>query len=206
VLPAARCRLLLAGFASAALLAAPACAAAAPAAGATGCPDLPLAQTFAPWGDTADYFVAPGGSFEQGATGWALRGGARVAGGNEPFRVVGAGDTRSLRMPARSAATSAPFCIGAEHRTMRFFARAAASRGSMNVDVLYTDADGTPRATRIGALAGAGRWAPTSVVPMVVNELAAAQGGAMTVRLRFAPRGKAAWTIDDVQVDPFRGR
>ncbi len=201
---AARCRVLLAGLAATALLATPASAVAAPASGA-GCPDVPVGQPFAPWGDVADYLLAPDGGFERGAAGWSLRGGAGVSGGNEPFRVVSAGDVRSLRMPAGSSATSPPFCIGAEHRTMRFFAQAPAS-SSLDVDVLYADGGGAQRALRIGAVSGASRWAPGAIVPMVVNGLAAARGNAMTVRLRVAPRGSAAWTIDDVHVDPYRGR
>jgi hypothetical protein len=202
---AARCRLLLAGLASTALLASPASSVAAPAPAAAGCPDTPVTQPFAPWGDTADYFLAPGGSFERGATDWTLRAGAGVVDGNEPFQVVGSRDTRSLRLPAGSAAISAPFCIGQEHRTMRFFAHAAAS-SALGVDVLYTDPAGRPRETSIGDLDGAGRWTPTDIVPMVVNRIAAAYGNAMTVRLRFTPEDSAAWSIDDVLIDPFRGR
>ena len=180
---AARCRFLLAGLATSAMLAAPATAAAAPAAGSAGCPEVAVARAFAPWGDQADYFLAPGGAFEHATASWMLRGGAAVGAGNEPFRVVAPGDTQSLKLPAGSAATSAPFCIGAEHRTMRFFARSARS-SVLDVDVLYADARGTARSLRIGALAG----------------------NAMTVRLRFAPRGMSSWTIDDVHVDPYRGR
>jgi hypothetical protein len=202
---AARCRHLLAGLATAALLAVPASATASVAAPAPGCPHVPVSQPFAPWDDTADYFLAPDGGLEGGGLDWTMQGAAEVVAGNEPFKVVAPNDLRSLRMTAGDSATTAPFCIGVEHRSMRFFANAARS-SSMDVDVLYSDITGRDRALRVGQLAGDGRWAPTEVVPMVVNALAAARGNAMSVRLRFAPRGQGAWSIDDVHVDPFRTR
>jgi len=205
---AARCRFLLTGVAAAtasALLATPALAAKAPApVAASGCPDKAVFQPFAPWGDDADYFLIPGGAIDHGAPEWTLHGGATEVKGNEPFHVVSAKHKRSLALPAGSSATSAPFCISAEHRTMRFFADAASS-SSLDVDVLYADAQGVRRSMRIGQLGGGDAWAPTAIVPMVVNEQAATSG-AMSVRLRFAPRGAGAWTIDDVLVDPYRTR
>jgi hypothetical protein len=202
---AARCRLLLAGLATAATLAAPAAAAAATTADGAGCPDRPIAQPFAPWHDTADYFLAPGGDFEHGDGGWQLEGGARTGGGNEPFRIVAPTDARSLRLPPGSVATSPAFCIGVEHRALRLFARGAASSSAV-VDILYADERGAPRTLRIATLAGGGGWAPSDVVELVVNALAAARGNAMTVRLRVAPQGATPWAIDDLHVDPYRGR
>jgi hypothetical protein len=202
---AARCRLLLAGLAAAAMLTTPASAMASPARAAASCPDTPVAQPFSPWDDTADYFIAPGGDFESSAADWALRGRAAVVDGNEPFQVMGSSDTHSLQLPAGGAAVTPAFCIGAEHRSMRFFARAAA-RSSLDVDVLFTDPAGRAREVNVATLAGDGRWAPTDVVPMVVNRLAAAYDNAMSVRLRFTPKGSAGWAIDDVLIDPYRGR
>lgn len=203
---AARCRPLLAGFAAltaCAAFATPASAASAPA--ATGCPDVAVTQPFAQWGDTADYFPAPNGGLERGASGWALRGDAEVQKGNEPWHVAGADDRRSLQLTGGSSATTAAFCIGVEHQSMRFFADAERT-GSLDVDVLYSDAAGADRSLRIATLAGSGRWAPSDVVPMVVNALAAERDNAMSVRLRFTPRGRGDWSIDDVLVDPYRSR
>jgi hypothetical protein len=210
VLPiASRCRFLLAGIAAVAttvLLAAPMQANAATAtAVAPGCPSTPVTQPFAPWSDLADYFLAPNGAFEQGAASWALRGSAAIAPSDKPFVVGPAVDRSTLRLPAGASATTAPFCIGVEHRTMRFVANAVTS-SLLDVDVLYTDMTRVERTVRIGAVAGAGRWAPTVVLPMIVNALAAARGNAMSVRLRFTPRGAAPWSIDDVYVDPYRGK
>jgi hypothetical protein len=200
---AARRRTLLTGVAAVAataLLAAPAAASVAPA--GAGCPHRAVAQPFTPWSDSADYFLVPNGGFEQGATSWVLRGSAAVAVGNEPFRVAAPRDTHSLRLPAGSSATTSAFCIGVEHRTMRFFTNAAAS-SSLNVDAVIDGPGGTQRTVRMGTVRGSGKWAPSAIVPMVVNALAAQPGNAMNVRLRFTPFGSAAWSIDDVFVDPF---
>jgi hypothetical protein len=203
---ASRCRLLLTGVATvaaAALLAAPASAtvASTPA----GCPTTPVTQPFAPWADAADYFLAPDGGFEHGAAGWALRGQAAVTPGNEPFAVNAKSDASSLRLRSGSDATTAPFCIGVEHRTMRFFSNAATS-SSLAIDAIVPGLTGTQRTFRIATLGGSGAWAPTAIVPMVVNTLAAQQNNAMNVRLRFTPLGAGTWTIDDVFIDPFRGK
>jgi hypothetical protein len=199
VLPTARP--LIAGLAAAALVATAAPASAAVTAPA-GCPTVPVSQPFAPWGDTADYVLAPDGAFEADGAGWTLRGGAEAV--NAKSRVGAASDRRALRMPAGASATSAPFCVGAEHRTMRFVAHAA-TQSSLGVDVLYADATGD-HAIHLATLGGDGGWAPTDIVPMVVDRIAAERGTTLSVRLRFTPRDNSAWTIDDVYVDPFRNR
>lgn len=201
---AARCRFLLTGaaaVAASALLAAPATAATVTA--NASCPDTPVVQPFAPWGDSSDYFLAPDGGFEQGGAGWTLRGRAAVQSGNEPFALNAAGDRSSLRLPVGSNATSPLFCIGGEHRSMRFVADAASS-SSLDVDVIVGEGSSSGRTYRVATVGGAGTWSPSDVVPMVVNDVAAAQGTTLNVRLRFTPRGAGSWTIDDVFVDPFR--
>ena len=189
-----------AALAAVALAAAPASAAAATAG---GCPDVPTVQPFAPWGDFADYLLAPDGDIEDGAQGWLLQDGAHAVEGNEPFSVGDPSDHRSLALPAGARATTAPMCIGEEHRTMRFFATGARS-GSLAVEVLYATPAGKARSVRLGAVHGGGAWAPSDVLPMRVNEDAAEYANAMSVSLRFTARGSAAWQIDDVYVDPFR--
>src|SRR4051812_15488956 len=78
----------------------------------TDCPSAPASQPFAAWGDANEYKLVDGGAFEDGAPGWQLGGGAAVVSGNEPFRVHGASDSASLRVPAGSTVVSAPVCVG----------------------------------------------------------------------------------------------
>jgi len=199
---AARCRFLLTGaaaFVATAVLAAPATASVTAA--SAGCPDRAVAQPFAPWGDNADYFLAPDGGFEQGGAGWTLRGRATVTQGNEPFAVGASSDASALRLAAGSSATTAPICIGVEHRSIRFFADAAA-QSTLNVDAVVDGPGGSQRSVRFATVRGDDAWAPSDIVPMVVNELAAEHDNAIDVRLRFSPHGAGSWTIDDVFVDP----
>ncbi|MDX6704864.1 MAG: hypothetical protein QOI48_710 [Solirubrobacteraceae bacterium] len=179
--------------------------AAAQAAGSTGCPDVPMTDTFAPWGDSAQYLLAPDGGLEKGGSAWSLTRGATVAEGNATFKVGGLADRRSLALPAGSSATTAKMCIGVEHRSMRFFVKrtAAQPKASLNVDVLYLNAAGKASSRRIGRINSGRTWAPSSVLPLIVNRLAPARGNAMQVSLRFTPQG-GAFTIDDVYVDPWR--
>jgi hypothetical protein len=192
-------RAAVACIAACGLVAAPATAATP---GATaGCPVTPSTTPFAAWGDVAEYVPAPGGNLEERAATWTLTGKAGAVEGNEPFRVGAPSDHLSLGLAAGSSATTAKMCIGVEHRTLRFFSKASKRTGSLKVEVLFGG-----RARTIGTIGAATAWAPTEVLPMLVNELAPAHGNAIDVAFRFTPRGNASWTIDDVYVDPFRSR
>ena len=180
--------------------------AAAPASAAVtapqaGCPVTPTTTPFAQWGDVSEYVLAPGGDFEEQGTTWTLTGNATTVQGNETFRVGAPTDHLALSLPARGSATTAKMCIGVEHRTLRLFAKASRRAGSLQVEVLYAG-----RARTIGTIDAATEWAPSDIMPTIVNELAPAQGNAIDVAFRFTPRGAASWTIDDVYVDPFRSR
>lgn len=187
-------------LAAVALTAAP--ASAAPSAPA-GCPDVPTVQPFAPWQDYADYLLAPDGDIEAGAATWTLEDGAHAVEGNETFAVGGPADHRSLELPAGAGATTAPMCIGEEHKTMRFFATSA-GRGALTVEALYSERDGKRKSVTLGAVRADDAWAPTDILPMRVNEIAGDYDNALSVSLRFTVRGNATWQIDDVYVDPFR--
>src|SRR5215210_6625457 len=52
---------------------------------ATDCADAGLTQPFKRWSDSDYYKLVKSGSFEGGATGWQLNGGASVVSGNESF-------------------------------------------------------------------------------------------------------------------------
>jgi hypothetical protein len=173
---------------------------AAPAeARAAGCPSQPVTQTFMPWLDPAWYVPAPGGDAEGGSGDWTLAGGAAVTGGNEPYL---AGES-ALSLPAGSSATTAPMCIGIEHPTVRLFARNTGDPASLlTVSIVLRDPLGLRRAVPVGVVASGSEWAPTPVMPVVVNLLSLV--GDQDVAFRFAPAGDGEWSIDDVYVDPYK--
>jgi hypothetical protein len=169
---------------------------------AAGCPEQPSAQTFLPWLDIAWYVPAPDGGLEGGGSGWNLSGGAAVVDGNEPYL----DGERSLALPGGASATTAPMCIGIEHPTIRLFARNTGSLTSaLAVSVVFRDPLGGRQALPIGAIAAGSRWAPTAVMPVVVNLLALT--GDQRAAFRFTPLDdRGEWTIDDVYVDPYNKR
>jgi hypothetical protein len=186
---------------------------AAPAAGAgvlvssaASCDEQVLKQPFLPWADVAHYVIAPNGTFESGASGWSLSGGASVVSGNEPYYVHGAGESKSLALPSGSSATSSAMCVGIEHPTLRIFARnGGAALSTLKVDVLFEDAAGSVHSLTIGHLTGSANWEPSLVMPLVVNLLPLLPDERTAVAFRFTPEGAAgSWRIDDVYVDPYR--
>jgi hypothetical protein len=175
-----------------------------------GCSGQVLEQPFVRWLDPLRYVAVPGGSFEGAAGGWAFAGGAKVVAGNEPFYVRGKGDGRSLWLPPGSSATTGQICVGLLHPTLRLFAtNSAPLLSTLKVEVLFRDLAGTPRALPVGLVVAGTSWQPT--LPMVylmnVTGSVLSQNGTAMVAFRFTPVGRAGyWRIDDVYVDPFKGR
>jgi hypothetical protein len=195
------------GWLAVALAVAPAAAQAGPlVASAPNCTSQALSQPFLPWLDPAHYTLAPNGGFENRASGWTLTGKASVVSGNETFYVRSRSDTRSLKLPAGSSATSSSICVGIEYPTLRLFARnAGAASSTLRVEVLFEDAAGNVLSAPIGTLTAGTSWQPT--VPMVIgaNLLPLLPDSKTPVAFRFTPQGSGGdWRIDDVYVDPYR--
>jgi hypothetical protein len=163
-------------------------------------------QIFSPWGDSAYYQLAPGGSFEPGSFPWLLTRGARVVDGNEPFFVGGTGHSRSLYLPSGSTAYSPPACFGLGHWNVRFFAMNTGSRHStLRVSVVVQHLLGALAILDGGTVSHSGVWQPSPKIGLLVSNLTSPLGG-RSISFRFTPTGSgAAWRIDDVYVDPWKG-
>jgi hypothetical protein len=169
---------------------------------ATDCADNPLVQPFSPWLDGANYELVD--SFEKGAGGWTLTGGARLVAGNESRYVNGAGDTRSLQLPAGASATSPPVCVGLAEPSLRFFARKNSGLlSTMTVSVEVQTSVGLWVTVPIGVDLG-GAWHPSLPMLVIANLLPLLPPDRTAVRFRFAPILGGNWQIDDVYVDPMR--
>lgn len=184
----------------------------APAASASlldGCPDADASQPFLPWGDQSMYVLAPDGGFEHGGDVWDLADGAAVVSGNESFQVGGAGDSQALALPDGSSATTAQTCIGLDSPTLRFFARNDGDPDAgLRVSVIVQTLLG-PLTLPIGTVDGRDSWHPTPPLLLLANltALPIVNDGTAQVRLRFRPQGSGGdWRIDDVYVDPWKGR
>jgi hypothetical protein len=160
---------------------------------AAPCTGRVLSQPFAPWGDSASYFPAAGGSFEGGAPGWSLTGGASVQAGGNPFLSSGS----SLSLPAGSSATSPSICVDLGSPTMRAFSNAQS--GYVAVSVLAAGLT-----LPVGVITSRGSWQPTPIFIMLANTLGIlTPTGTTNVSFRFTAVGGAA-RLDDVYVDPYR--
>ena len=172
-----------------------------------GCANQVLQRPFLPWLDPANYTLAPDGGLEARGAGWTLRGGASVVAGNEPFRVRSPQDKLSLSLPRGSWAQTPPMCIGLLHPTVRFFARGGSLLSPLAVEVVFKDPLGVTRTLPVGVALPSLSWKPTLPMLFLANLTALpVVGDAVSVSFRFRPLGGAGWLIDDVYVDPYKGR
>jgi hypothetical protein len=162
-------------------------------------------QPFARWGDTNNYTLVPGGTFEAGAVPWALSSGANVVAGNESYYVHDSSDNRSLSLPPRSSATSPAVCTSIYQPTLRLFVQNTGSASSrLGVEALYPALLGGVQVARLGDLTGTSSWQQSPALQLTVTNLFATLSLQQTaIAYRFTPEGTVGqWRIDDVYVDP----
>ena len=178
-------------------------------ASADDCGDETLTKPFAQFGDNADYKLVAGGSFESGTSGWTLARGAKVVSGNEPWKVGGSGHARSLVLPAGSTAISPVSCVGLAEPTVRFFAKKNRAPllgvSTLAVSVYVKTSLGLTVPVPVGVVLGNGQWKPTPPMLIVANLLPLLPGDRTPVAFQFTPV-LGDWQIDDLYVDPWRGR
>ena len=165
------------------------------------CDSAPLTTPFASWGDTNQYKLVPGGSFESGLAGWTLSGGARLTSGSEPYGATGSVGSYSLYLPAGSSVQTPLTCVNASYPSMRFFARNLGVLSTVVVSLLYKDPLLGLLPLPVGPVVLSSQWQPTlpmltlSAVPGLLT------GGTSQVALRFTALTGSS-QIDDVFVDP----
>ena len=164
------------------------------------CTDEGLEQVFAPWGDTDWYFLAPDGSLEGGGIGWRFAGGAKVVRETDPYGLGCHGDRRSLSLPLGASATSAPFCIRRDSRTVRWVQRGAPS-GTLLVEVEHLDEDAATPGRTLDVVRGHGEWRPSPEVKIPLIGTGAREDGFAIVALKFTAL-TGDWSVDDLFVDP----
>jgi hypothetical protein len=165
------------------------------------CDTASLTQPFSPWGDANDYKLVPGGSFEGGAAGWTLSGGAATVSGSEPFGATGDVGSSSLSLPAGASATSPLTCVNAAYPTFRFFGHNSGLLSTMAVSVVYTVPLVGEVAVPVGVVALSGSWEPSSTMLTASAVTGLLSGGTSLVAFRFtALTGHSQ--VDDVFVDP----
>jgi hypothetical protein len=156
---------------------------------------------FATWGDPASYTLVPGGSFEAGAPGWTLGGGARILAGNESFYVHSALDRYALAIPPGGSATTAPFCVSLLRPTIRLFvANGGSSTSRLRVRVVYRGLLGILGVLDGGTITAGPAWKASPIMLATLN----APLGTKAAQFVFTPADSTGtWRIDDLYVDPW---
>jgi hypothetical protein len=162
-------------------------------------------QVFSRWGDQRDYVLAPEGGFEGGGAGWSLSGGAKVVAGNESYYLDGAGDSKSLSLPAGSSAVSPPICMEIDTPVFRLMDRNTGEPSSrLRVEAVFSLL-GLIHTDVVETLSGGSAWAPSQPISTVLG-LSTIVGTLIpsSIEIRFRPLdAKGNWQIDDLYVDPF---
>lgn len=172
---------------------------------AQACSSAGAAQVFLPWSDISSYVLAPDGGFESGGTGWELSGGAKAVAGNEPFYLHGAGDSRSLSLPAGSSAVSPAICMAIDTPTFRLVARNTGDTSSgLRVEATYSLL-GLLRTKDVSTVYAGSNWAPSQQMSTVLSLSTVV--GTLTpssIQIRITPLGSGGnWQVDDLYIDPF---
>jgi hypothetical protein len=159
---------------------------------------------FLRWLDPAAYTLVPGGSFEGGATGWTLAGGAKVVAGNETFLAHSSSDRSSLALPSGASATTARFCVSLVRPTIRLFVSNTGSSSSrLGVKVVFRGPLGILGALDGGTVTAGKAWQPSPVMLATLN----APLGTDSAQFVFSTKADGgSWRIDDVYVDPWVNR
>lgn len=180
------------------------------------CPldETPLWKAFAAFGDDDDYFLAPSGDFESGATDWTLRG-AYVGSDNDDLGIRPGDHSLSLGLGMRGnpVAMSPVFCITDAHPVFRFTFRSVGRVGPLSVALRYRAADGSTR-ERVVALpssvaAQPGVWQPSERLPLADALAFRRFAGSAAVQLVFRAQTRGSgsgYQVDNVLIDPYRTR
>lgn len=175
------------------------------AAGAQACSYTGAEQVFRPWGDSSSYVLAPNGGFESEGLGWGLSGGAKTVEGNESFYLNDSGDSRSLALPAGSAAVSPPVCMSIDTPSFRLLARNTGNTSSgLRVEAVFPLL-GLIRTKTVSTVYGGSDWAPSQQMSTVLT-LSTIVGTLIpsSVQIRITPVGSGGnWQVDDLYIDPF---
>jgi hypothetical protein len=162
--------------------------------------DTKASQPFARWGDYNSYVLVPGGSFEAGATGWKLNGGAKVVSGNESFYVHSSADRYSLYLPSGSSVTTPPMCFAAGDWHVRFF---SAGSGTIRVKIVVKSLLGVLSVLDGGSVSSGSTWKPSPQVQLLLTNVCGLLA-TDSISLRITPANTTGLRIDDVYLDPWK--
>jgi hypothetical protein len=162
---------------------------------AAECPVQPTSKAFAEFGDTNDYYLAPGGAFE--SLSWERIGSVALNSDNDPFDL--APGLFSAQLDSGES-ISASFCVDHTMPHLRFVAK---RRSGQQLDVTVKTVFGGSIDTSSGTLAitdAYESWTPTGYISLKTGAIPAGESGTATVTMRSS----GTWRVDNVFLDPYR--
>jgi hypothetical protein len=176
-----------------------------------GCPISPAtSQPFLSWGDSHNYFLAPGGNMENdlSAAGWSLSGDAGLVAGSESYDVTGnSADSTSLALPNGSSAQTPALCVTIHDPELRFFASNSGDpKASLSVSASFVGNDGKPHVKDLGKVHAGSDWTLTDPIKFK-DAIQPGPNGSGQVSFVFTPNGaNGNWQIDDLYIDPLKSQ
>ena len=164
-------------------------------------------REFLPWGDLADYSLAPGGDLAS-TSDWSLTN-VGVDAAHDPYSASAA----SLVFASSNSRAESPVtCVNLLNPTMRFFLSHTGPRNASSLDVyvIYQGLDGNTHTLTLASLTAGDFWQPSLSIPIGVNLLSAASAlGWTPVSFGFTTHGLLpgeSYSVDGLYVDPIRSR
>jgi hypothetical protein len=157
-------------------------------------------QAFRQWGDTADYFLVPNGSFASGTGSWFGSNISTVA-ENEPWKVFPS-TSNSLKITNYGWATSSSSCVMNNEDGLRFFYKSPGVSGSTLLVTVMVN--GSTSSTQVETTLK-GDSAGWKVSPILSIPKVGTATESRTVTVTFSARNTtASWQVDDVAIDPWK--
>ena len=166
------------------------------------CPTSSVSTPFSQFGDTNNYFVVPGGSFDGSAGGWTLDN-ASLSASNDGLNLGGAANPESLTINAGGSVTSPFGCVDRTMPSLRFVADEISAGSDLKVNAIVKLPWGTATFPVADLADGSnnGVWAPSPQI--IIPSLP--PGLTLQAALQFSvPQSSGSWGIDDVFIDPYR--
>ena len=169
-----------------------------------------IGKPFTRFGDSRNYVMAPGGSFERSAlAGWQLSAAAKRVTEFDPVDLGANDGAGMLALPAKATAISPTMCVDLDYPTFRVLTKAVDSVDSseFKIEIVYPDGP-KPQWEELTKFdgkqftnAGSG-WRLTNDMDMK-PDLGGKTAGFRRVAFRFTAL-TGSWRVDDLYVDPTR--
>jgi hypothetical protein len=163
-------------------------------------------QVFLPWGDLANYSLAPQGDYSD-TSDWTFKNTGNTVSDPNPL-----GSNSLVFAKGDSEAISPAMCVSLLNPTIRLMMKDVGGNGKADIKltVLYEDLNGKTQHLTLAKLRAGSDWSPTLTIPIAVNLLSTASSSGWTaVAFDFKVEGlqkNETLELGSLYVDPFVSR